>query len=81
MFVKFSTSQISFWISGSEASDGPAYVSLVQLDDAPEYPSKRVPTVLLRFRSTPQELRPAGMPLVLVSGQWFVMFFRWLAKS
>lgn len=28
--------------SGSDSSDGPAYVPLVQLDDAPEKPSKRL---------------------------------------
>jgi hypothetical protein len=81
MFWKVSTIHCSFLISGSETSDGPAYVSLVQLEEAPEYPSKKLPTELFRFRSTPQELRLDGIPVVAVSGQWRVMFLRWLAKS
>ena len=49
--------QSSFLISGSEASNGPENVSLVHDELAPEKPSKSVPTVLLRLRSTPHELR------------------------
>ena len=36
MFGKVSATHISFLISGSEASDGPANRSLVQLADAPK---------------------------------------------
>ncbi len=50
--------QCSFLISGSEASNGPAKVSPVQPEPAPAKPSNSVPTVLLRLRSTPHELRP-----------------------
>src|SRR5918994_1115887 len=60
MFLNVSAIQSSFWISGSEASDGPAYVSLVHECDAPIYPSNRVPNVLLRFRSTPHAVRKPG---------------------
>jgi hypothetical protein len=51
-------------ISGSEASDGPVYVSLVHEYDAPMYPSKIVPTVLLRLLSTPHRFREAGSVFV-----------------
>ncbi len=51
--------QCSLRISGSEASNGPENVSLVQDELAPEKPSKIEPIVLLRLRSTPHELRLA----------------------
>ena len=35
MFLNVSAIQSSFWISGSDASDGPAYTSLVHEVDAP----------------------------------------------
>src|ERR671922_656056 len=65
MFLNVSAIQSSFLISGSDASDGPANTSLVHECDAPMYVcppnvSKIVPTVLLRFRSTPQASRAAG---------------------
>src|SRR5215211_5071294 len=64
MFVNVSAIQSSFLISGSEASPGPANVSLVHENDAPMKPSKIVPTVLLRFSSTPQAFREPGSVLV-----------------
>src|SRR4029077_4376865 len=60
MFLNVSATHSSFWISGSDASAGPANTSLVHEYDAPMYPSKIVPTVLLRFRSTPHALREPG---------------------
>src|ERR687896_1679445 len=64
MFLNVSAIQSSFRISGSEASDGPVYTSLVHEYDAPMKPSKIVPNVLLRFRSTPHRLRDAGSLLM-----------------
>src|SRR5687767_4063081 len=64
MLLNVSAIQSSFWISGSEASAGPVYVSLVHECDAPMYPSKSVPNVLFRFRSTPHALREAGSVFV-----------------
>ena len=64
MFLNVSAIQSSFWISGSDASPGPAYVSLVHEYDAPMYPSKSVPTVLFRFMSMPHAVREAGSVFV-----------------
>ena len=64
-------------ISGSEASNGPANVSLVQFVLAPAKPSKSVPIVLLRLRSVPHELRLATSWLDSWSPeQWSVRFLR-----
>src|SRR5919106_4745088 len=60
MLSNVSATHSSFWISGSDASAGPAYVPLVHECDAPMKPSKIVPTVLLRLLSTPQALRDPG---------------------
>ena len=35
MFLNLSATHSSFWISGSDASAGPANTSLLQLNDAP----------------------------------------------
>src|SRR5690242_18460910 len=50
----------SFLFSGWVSSPGPAYVSLVQLEDAPSKPSKSEPTEKPRLSSMPQALRAAG---------------------
>src|SRR5215208_4960897 len=69
MFLNVCAIQYSFLISGSDASDGPANTSLVHELDAPTYPSKTVPRVLLRFRATPIAFRAAGsLMVVLVTG-------------
>src|SRR3954471_2294278 len=60
MFLNVSAIQSSFRISGSDASNGPAYVSVVHDVDAPMKPSKIVANVLLRFISTPHAVREAG---------------------
>src|SRR3954453_21191730 len=60
MFGYVFSRAISFLSSGWEASDGPAYVSLVQLDDAPSYPSNSEPTEKPRLSSMPQLPREAG---------------------
>src|SRR5215211_232663 len=64
MFLNVSATQSSFLISGSEASPGPANTSLVHENDAPMKPSKIVPTVLLRFSSTPHAFFEPGSVLV-----------------
>src|SRR5215218_5996881 len=64
MFVNVSAIHSSFLISGSDASCGPAYVSLVQDLEAPMYPSKIVANVLLRLRSTPHWFRDAASVFV-----------------
>jgi hypothetical protein len=69
MFPKVSTTQLRFLLSGSEYSEGPAYVSLVQEVDAPKYPSNSEYSPLFRFWSTPHALRLDGIPLVAVIGQ------------
>ena len=46
MFLNVSAIQSSFLISGSDASPGPAYVSPVQVCDAPMKPSKIVVSAL-----------------------------------
>ena len=60
MFGNCVSRATSFLSSGWLSSDGPAYVSLVQLDDAPSYPSNSEPTEKPRLSSMPQLLRDAG---------------------
>src|SRR5215472_5369402 len=60
MFGYVCSSQTSFLSSGSDSSDGPAYTSLVQLDDAPSKPSNSEPTENPRLSSIPQLPREPG---------------------
>src|SRR5215471_12382215 len=60
MFGYCVSSATSFLSSGWDSSLGPAYVSLVQLDDAPSYPSNSEPTEKPRLSSMPHALRDAG---------------------
>src|ERR1044072_6449030 len=60
MFGNVSTTHFSLRVSGSEYSDGHAYVSLAQLVDAPKYPSHSESSALLRFMATPLAMCAAG---------------------
>src|SRR3954462_7451104 len=60
MFGKLASSATSFLSSGWLSSPGPAYVSLVQEDEAPCYPSNSEPTEKPRLSSMPQLPREAG---------------------
>ena len=59
MPLNVSATQSSLRISGWRPRTDPANVSLVHEVLAPEKPSKSEPTVLLRLRSVPHELRLA----------------------